>query len=480
MRTEVLAATSIWASVLPMLFFIAIHGGLRIMMGQHARSESLFYYFRIEDQVPENHLLRLLDRHIRFDFVREKLKDSYSDTGRPSIDPELLLRILLIGYLYGVTSERKLVEELQMHLAWRWFTGLSFDQEIPHHSTFSKNRHGRFLESNLFQELFEAIVDRCMEAGLVEGEHLSVDGSFLLANASRLSRIPREQLPEAAYVKRTVREYLADLKQENPVEEPAHQQDQVSTTDPDSTYATKGKGAAELGYFNNYLIDNRSWVILGVQATAARLSQESAAAPEMIPRSAKRRGCFPQSVAADTTYGNGELLAWLEERNITPYIRVKESPAPKTNLYAIEKFTYDPETNSYQCPEGKQLTYLGVNPRNRNHIYRATRKRCRECSHKSQCTTGHYRQLAIHIHEPARQRARERATVPAFAAAQRQRRKVEALFAELKNQIGLRRMRLRRMKHVREQFFLAATAQNLKRLARFLRSRSLESATVPI
>ena len=160
------------------------------MMGQHSRSESLFYYFRIEDQVPENHLLRLLDRHISFDFVREKLKDSYSDTGRPSIDPELLLRILLIGYLYGVTSERKLVEELQMHLAWRWFTGLSFDQEIPHHSTFSKNRHGRFLESNLFQQLFEEIVDRCQEAGLVEGEHLSVDGSFIAANASRSSRIP--------------------------------------------------------------------------------------------------------------------------------------------------------------------------------------------------------------------------------------------------------------------------------------------------
>jgi transposase len=450
------------------------------MMGKHARSESLFYYFRIEDQVPENHLLRLLDRHISFDFVREKLKDSYSDTGRPSIDPELLLRILLIGYLYGVTSERKLVEELQMHLAWRWFTGLSFDQEIPHHSTFSKNRHGRFLESNLFQQLFEEIVDRCQAAGLVEGEHLSVDGSFLPANASRSSRIPREQLTEVAHVKGTVREYLADLEQENPVEEPAHQQDQVSTTDPDSTYSTKGDRPAELGYFNNYLIDNRSCVILGVQATAARLSQESAAAREMITRSAERRGRFPQSVAADTTYGNGELLAWLEERNITPYIRVKESPAPKTNLYGIEKFLYDPETNSYECPEGKRLTYLGVNPRNRNHIYRATRKRCRECAHKSQCTTGHYRQIAIHVHEPARQRARERATAPAFAAAQRQRRKIEALFAELKNQIGLRRVRLRRMKHVREQFFLAATAQNLKRLDRFLRSRSLESATVPI
>src|SRR5438128_172748 len=141
-----------------MSFWISIFGGLLIMMGHHARSEALFYYFRLEDQVPENHLLRLIEKHISFGFVRERLKDSYSETGRPSIDPELLLRILLIGYLYGIASERKLVEELRMHLAWRWFTGLGFDQEIPHHSTFSKNRHGRFQESKLFEQLFEEIV----------------------------------------------------------------------------------------------------------------------------------------------------------------------------------------------------------------------------------------------------------------------------------------------------------------------------------
>ncbi len=139
------------------------------MMGQHPRSESLFYYFRIEDQVPENHLLRLIDRYVSFEFVREKLRGSYCETGRPSIDPEVLLRMLLLGYLYGITSERRLVEELRMHLAWRWFTGLGFDQEIPNHSTFSKNRHGRFQESNLFQELFERIVEQCIQAGLVQG-----------------------------------------------------------------------------------------------------------------------------------------------------------------------------------------------------------------------------------------------------------------------------------------------------------------------
>jgi len=186
-----------------MLCVIAILGGFCYMMGQHTRSESLFYYFRIEDQVPEDHLLRLIDRHVSFDFVQVKLRDSYSDTGRPSIDPEVLLRILLLGYLYGITSERKLVEELRMHLAWRWFTGLGFDQEIPHHSTFSKNRHGRFQESNLFQELFERIVDQCMASGLVSGEHMSVDGTFVQANANNDSRIAREQLAEAAQVKRS-------------------------------------------------------------------------------------------------------------------------------------------------------------------------------------------------------------------------------------------------------------------------------------
>src|SRR5213592_575258 len=202
----------------PMLCWILIVGGLLIMMGLHDRSEALFYYFRLEDQVPETHLLRLIEKHISFGFVREELKHSYSENGRPSIDPELLLRILLIGYLYGITSERKLVEELRMHLAWRWFTGLGFDQEIPHHSTFSKNRHGRFQESKLFEQLFEEIVRQCVEVGLIQGKDLSVDGSFVEANAAKESRIPREQLREAAQVRRTVRQYLREVEQQNPAE----------------------------------------------------------------------------------------------------------------------------------------------------------------------------------------------------------------------------------------------------------------------
>jgi transposase len=441
------------------------------MMGHQAREESLFYYFKLEDQVPENHLLRLIDCHVNFEFIRAKLKDRYSDVGRPSIDPELLLRMLLVGYLYGVTSERKLVEELRMHLAWRWFTGLGFDQEIPHHSTFSKNRHGRFQESNLFQELFEEIVTRCVEAGLVKGRHMSVDGSFIQANADHHSRVPPEQLTEVAKVNHTVREYLVELERENPVEPPVGQQDKVSTTDPDSTYATKG-GPARLGYYDNYLVDNASCVIVGVQATPARLSQESVAARDMIERYRERYGYLPQTLAADTTYGNGELLQWLDDRGIAAYIRVKQNPARETGLYGIDQFTYVPEVNCYICPQGKPLKYVGISTRNRTHLYYSTVKYCGECPQKNRCTRGKYRAIAIHTCEEARQRAHARAETSEFVISQRARRKVEALFAELKNYIGLRRLRLRRMRFVREQFYLAATAQNLKRLVRFLSSKS--------
>src|SRR5437868_14463845 len=459
-----------------MLCLIPIVGGLLIMMGQHDRSEALFYYFRLEDQVPENYLLRLIEKHISFEFVREHLKQSYSETGRPSIDPELLLRILLIGYLYGITSERKLVEELGMQLAWRWFTGLGFHQPIPHHSTFSKNRHGRFQESKLFEQLFERIVKQCMEVGLVRGDNLSVDGSFVEANASKESRIPRQQLAEAAQVKQTARQYLVELEQQNPTEEPVHEQKLVSTTDPDSTYATKGGTPARLGYYDNYLVDNASCVIVGVQATAARMSQETVAAQDMLTRVTAWQGREPESVAADTTYGNGEFLQWLADRNITPYMRTRDSIHRKRSpFFAPERFTYEPEHDRYICPAGQPLNYGGRSHRNHTWTYIGIRKRCGPCALRPQCTSAAFRCLGIHQHEPARQRARDLVDTPEFAKAQRQRKKVEALFAELKNQIGLRRLRLRRLKFVREQFFLAAAAQNLKRLVRFL-----NQPTIPV
>jgi hypothetical protein len=221
-------------------------------------------------------------------------------------------------------------------------------------------------------------------------------------------------LAEVAQVKRTVRQYLTELEEENGDGEPppVQEQDKVSTTDPDATYASKGKGLATLGYYDNYLIDNPSCVMVGVQATAARFSQESVAAREMITRFHQRQRRYPQSLAADTSYGNGELLHWLQQREITPYMRVKQNAQRKNDRYGIEKFTYDEEANRHLCPAGKTLTYVGVNALNRTHVYAATLKRCRDCPPKTQCTKGRCRFLGVHIHEAARQRAQELARTP--------------------------------------------------------------------
>jgi transposase len=281
------------------------------MMGQQSRAESLFYYFRLEDQIPTDHLLRMIDSHVDFSFVREQLKDFYSPTGRPSIDPEVLLRLLLIGYLYGITSERRLMDEVRMHLAYRWFTRLGFEQEIPDHSTFSKNRHGRFRQSRVFRKVFEEIVRRCLEAGFVEGRNVAVNGTLVGANASQQSRVPRERLVEAAKLSRTVQEYLTELERQNPVADSGGSmklQEKVSTTDPDATWAIKS-GPAVLGYYDNYLVDTASRVILSVDATPALFSQETLAARRRMVEQVGQFGIQPQNLAADKAYGSGEFLA---------------------------------------------------------------------------------------------------------------------------------------------------------------------------
>jgi hypothetical protein len=258
---------------------------------------------------------------------------------------------------------------------------------------------------------------------------------------------------------------------QNPIEEPTHRQEKVSTTDPDSTYATKGGTSARMGYYNNYLIDNDSCIAVGVQATGAHLSEESRAAEDMVARFTQWQRRKPESIAADASYGNGQFLQWLMDREITPYMPTRDAAGrTRSPVYGPESFTYLQESNSYTCPAGQQLNYGGRNERNRTFGYIGTHKKCGPCQQRSQRTTGPFRYLAIHMNETARQRARDLRTTPAFGQAQRRRKKVEALFAELMSHshIGLHRLRLRRLKFVREQFFLAPTAQNIKRLVRFL------------
>ena len=433
------------------------------MMGQHERTESLFYYFRLEDQIPEDHLLRLIDQYVDLSFVRERLKPFYSSTGRPSIDPEVLLRLLLIGYLYGITSERRLLEEVKMHLAYRWFTRLDFGAEIPDHSTFSKNRHGRFRQSAIFREVFEEIVCRCLKEGLVEGKNLAVDGTIIKADASQASRVPRDQLKAAAQVAKTAAEYLTELEQDNPVSG----SEMVSTTDPDAILATKGGRTAAMAYYDNYLIDTASRVIVEVEATPARFSQETIAARRMVER-VEKLGIRVEELAADKAYGSGEFLAWLLARGVQPHIPVIDRRHQTDGHFTHDQFRYDAAENAYYCPEGKMLSFKGRRRDSHGYLYRSTEAQCANCPQKKRCTSGPYRRLFVHEQESVRQTVRALRGTPAYERSHRARYKIEALFAELKQRVGLGRVRLRRLWNVGEQFLLAATAQNLKRLVRFL------------
>jgi hypothetical protein len=372
------------------------------------------------------------------------------------------------------------VEEIRMHLAYRWFTRLGLEQEVPDHSPFSKNRHGRFRQSGIFLEIFEEIVRRCIGAGLVEGQRLTVDGTMVAANASPPRGVKREQLPEMAKVSQTVREYLAEVAQQNPMSEPEEHPPArnsvaarcVSPTDPDACWASK-RGPAVPSYYDHYLIDNPSCIILGVEATPARFRQETLAARRMLQQVKEKFGISPESLGADKAYGSGEFLAWLLEQSIQPHIPVIDRRHQTHRRFTRDQFQYDPGEDVFRCPQGQPLRYHSMNRRNQGSIYRTTGSQCRGCPVKKRCTPAPFRKIFVHWYERARQVARDLVPTPAYAQSRRDRNKIEALFSELKLRVGLRRVRLRRLWNVAEQFYLAATAQNLKRLVRFLAQRQL-------
>jgi hypothetical protein len=299
-----------------------------------------------------------------------------------------------------------------------------------------------------------------------------------LANASPQRGVKREQLPEVAKVSQTVREYLAEVAQQNPMSEPEEHPPArnsvaarcVSPTDPDACWASKW-GPAVPSYYDHYLIDNPSCINLGVEATPARFRQETLAARRMLQQVKEKFGISPESLGADKAYGSGEFLAWLLEQSIQPHIPVIDRRHQTHRRFTRDQFQYDPGEDVFRCPQGQPLRYHSMNRQNQGSIYRTTGSQCRGCPVKKRCTPAPFRKIFVHWYERARQVARDLVPTPAYAQSRRDRNKIEALFSELKLRVGLRRARLRRLWNVAEQFYLAATAQNLKRLVRFLAQR---------
>ena len=444
------------------------------MMGERTvMQEALFYEFSLERHVPGDHLLRSIDRFVDLSSIRDHLRPFYSETGRPSVDPELMIRMLIIGYTHGIRSERRLCEEVHLNLAYRWFCRLGLDGAVPDHSTFSKNRHGRFRDSDLLRRLFEATVERCMAEGLVGGEGFAVDASLIRADANR-QRGDEGGTPMEA-TSRAVAEYLEVLDDAafgaaTPVEPKA-----LSPVDPAARWTAAHGGQAQFCYATNYLIDVANAVIMDVEATTAVRQAEVTAAKRMIDRTIERFGTWPEKLVADTGYGSAEMLAWLvEEKAIEPHIPVFDKSRRTDGTYSREDFTYDRRHDLYRCPGGKPMPTSGtlVND-GATLIYRASKFDCQACALKPRCCPNEpARKLPRSIHEGARDMARAISRTDEWLISRRERKKVEMLFAHLKRILNLDRLRLRGPNGARDEFHLAAAAQNLRKLAKLIPQRA--------
>jgi len=441
------------------------------MMGRQSGDQSqLFYLFNLERRIPASHLLRRINPVVTriLGELRDKLAPFYSEIGRPSIDPELMIRMLIVGYCYGVRFERKLCEEVELHLAYRWFCRLDLDDRVPDHSTFSVNRHGRFRDSDILRHAFEAVVRACMEAGLVKGEGFAVDASVMEADASRYhGKAPYDiEWAQPECQTRAVKEYLAALDtdaQSNPDRKPPKL---ISPSDPCSAWTAKANKRVQFGYGLNYLVDIASAVIVDVEATPARTYDEVAATRTMITRTQQRLGLKAKRLVADTAYGTGKFLGWLIESGITPHIPVWDKSGREDGTFSRADFIFDNDRNVYVCPAGKLLTTTGSLGADHAVRYRARNRDCRLCPLKPQCCPNTpSRKVTRDQNEEARDHARALMGTPEFAKSRDERKKVEMRFAHLKTHHRFERMRLRGLAGARDEFHLAAIVQNLKTLA---------------
>jgi transposase len=442
------------------------------MMGRQSGDQaSLIYEFCLDDRVPKNHLLRRINVFVTAALadVHEQFDPHYSEIGRPSIDPELMIRMLIVGYCYGLRSERRLTQEVELHLAYRWFCRLDLDDKVPHHSTFSENRLHRFRESDIFRHIFECVVASCMAAGLVKGEGFAVDASVMEANASRYHGKAPEELDwtEKQRQKRAVAEYLVALEGEsepNPDRKPPKV---ISPSDPQSAWTAKANKRVQFGYGLNYLIDIENAVIVDVEATPARTYDEVVATQTMLDRTEQRFNLKPKRLAADTAYGTGKFLGWLvKKKKIIPHIPVWEKSDRRDGIFSRSDFRWDNKRGVYVCPNGKLLRTSGTVHDERTLLYRASKRDCHVCPIRAKCCTSlDARKIPRDLHEDARDIARRKMKTKAFAKSRDERKRVEMRFAHLKTHHGFERMRLRGLSGARDEFHLAAIVQNLKTLA---------------
>lgn len=318
---------------------------------------ALFHEFNLDQHVPADHVLRQIDRFVDLSGIRALLAPYYSATGRPSIDPELMIRMLLVGYCMGIRSERRLCEEVHLNLAYRWFCRLDLSDAVRDHSTFSKNRHGRFRESDLFRHLFNMVLTRCIAEGLVGGNDFGVDASLIKADASRYTKVDMADWSVPDEVSRATQEYLDTLDDAafggaTPVQPKA-----VSPADPAARYTGADGDRPFFAYSTNYLVNLDNAVIVDVDATAPIRQAEAEITKDMILRTRDRFSLYPEKLVADTAYGSAPMLGWLVgEEGIEPHIPGIDKSQRSDGTFSRNDFAYDQSMK-------EQEAWRGISPK---------------------------------------------------------------------------------------------------------------------
>ncbi|HEY3314959.1 MAG TPA: IS1182 family transposase [Bacillota bacterium] len=434
----------------------------------------------LEDLVRPDHLLRKIKKHVDFGFIKEKVKGLYSeDSGRPAVDPVVLFKMLFIGYLFGIRSERRLVHEIADNVAYRWFLGFSLNDRIPDHSTLSQNRRRRFNGTTIHQEIFDEIVRQAISHGLVDGTVLYSDATHIKANANKRKHLLK-QVPVST------KSYLDELDKAIEEDRRKHglkpfrprkevkvetREIKVSTTDPDSGYMVRDGKPEGFFYLDHRTVDRAHNFVTDVHVTPATVSD---AVPylDRLERQQKAFGFKVEAVALDAGYLTAPICHGLKERKIFGVIGHRRFHSTK-GLFPKSRFKYDPETDKYSCPGGRELTYRTTN-REGYREYKSTPDECRGCELLDRCTRSKNTQKTItrHVWEDDREQVHANGlTTEGKDIYDGRKETIERSFADGKELHGLRYARMRSLPKVLEQCLLTAAAQNIKKLALILSRR---------
>jgi transposase len=452
------------------------------MLRKPSPQQTAFEMVSLEGLVPKDHLLRKIEAVIDFSFIHDRVAGLYCpDNGRPPLDPTLMFKALFIGYLFGVRSERQLVREIEVNVAYRWFLGLQLTEPVFDASTLSQNRRRRFNGTTVAQDIFDAIVEQAIAKGLVDGTVLYTDSTHLKANASKnrydLAVVAKSRSDYWDALDAAIdqdREAHAKPPLKPKPREPVAKETKVSRTDPQAGYMVRDGKPKGFFYLDHRTVDGRAGIITDTHATPANV-HDSIVYLGRLDRQRERFGFDVGAVGLDAGYATSGIARGLEDRRIPGVIGYRRPTPPRPGMMASKLFHYEAAADGYRCPQGQLLTYATTDRTGYRH-YKSDPAICRSCPLLASCTSSRNatRLITRHVWADARERTDAHRLTPWGKRIYKRRKEtVERSFADAKQLHGHRYARFRGLLAVTCQCLLAAAAQNIKKIALALAPRPI-------